>query len=260
MLSPKAKLLYKKVIESSNKLGRMHKKIASFKTRLASAEKLNSSPSFSGLMNHVNETTYKFILSQVRTQKQRPKGRRFTIDDKLLALALLKGSGKGYRLLSTIFSLPSRRTLTNLLHKLPIKPGINAHIFKSMEEIVRKMKPIDRHSILLFDEMAIDSLLHYNQKQDLICGLEDMGDGHRTQEIADHANVFMVKGLFRQWKQPICYTFTGGPHKSLSLKDLIKVLFEKCHSIGLKIMTTVCDQGGANQAAINQLILFLLKK
>lgn len=81
-----------------------------------------------------------------------------------------------------------------------------------------------------------------------------MGEGQRTQEIADHANVFMVKGLFRQWKQPICYTFTGGPHKSHSLKDLIKVLIEKCHNIGLKIMTTVCDQGGANQAAINQLI------
>lgn len=64
----------------------------------------------------------------------------------------------------------------------------------------------------------------------------------------------MLKGVFKQWKQPICYTFSSGPTKSLSLKTLITDIIKECHSIGLQVIATICDQGGPNQAAVNLLL------
>lgn len=218
------------------------------------AENFASSPKFENLLKYVNEATYKFIMLQVRTQHQRPKSRRFTLDEKILALTLFKSAGKGYRLLCKLFALPSRRTLINLLNRIPFNPGICNNMFESLRRPVSKMKTIDRFALLVFDEMSIDSLIHYNPKDDLIVGLHDEGDNQRKPEPADHANVFMLKGVFKQWKQPICYTFSNGPAKSSSLKKLVVEIIRKATEIGLTVIATVCDQGSANQTAVKQLI------
>lgn len=63
-------------------------------------------------------------MCQVKNQMLPPRGRRCTMEEKILALTLMKSSGKGYRLLSKIFALPSRQTITNLLNRIPLIPGI----------------------------------------------------------------------------------------------------------------------------------------
>lgn len=73
-------------------------------------------------MNSVNETTFTFIMQQIRTQSQKPHARRFTLGEKILCLSLPKSSGKGFRML----------TLTNLLNKIPYRTGINKNIFVSI--------------------------------------------------------------------------------------------------------------------------------
>jgi len=50
-------------------------------------------------------------------QPQNPRGRRFTVDDKVFALSLYKQSGKAYLTLSKVFALPSRKSITDLLKK-----------------------------------------------------------------------------------------------------------------------------------------------
>lgn len=60
------------------------------------------------MINNVNEETFNFTMCQLRTQKYKPKGRGFTVEDKILALSLYKQSAKGYRLLSRMI-----RYLTN---------------------------------------------------------------------------------------------------------------------------------------------------
>lgn len=64
----------------------------------------------------------------------------------------------------------------------------------------------------------------------------------------------MVKGIFRQWKQPLAFTFSHGPMKAVVLKSLIEGIIQECQNIGLKVVSTICDQGSANQAAINTLL------
>jgi hypothetical protein len=41
-------------------------------------------------LKDVNEIIADFFLSQLRTQKYKPRGRRFTVNDKILALSIYK--------------------------------------------------------------------------------------------------------------------------------------------------------------------------
>jgi hypothetical protein len=184
--------MYRKIGEWGRKTARMHHKIKSLQVRLSSAEKVANCPRFSKLMEYVNDTTYTFIMSQIKNQNLQPRARRFTIDEKILSLSLLKASGKGYGLLSTIFSLPSRRTLTNLLKKIQFRPGINEQIVRSLKLTVSKLKhPSDKPCAIVFDELALSPLLSYNKSVDCVDGLEDLGN-RRTPHIAGYA-----QGLYK---------------------------------------------------------------
>lgn len=81
------------------------------------------------------------------------RGRRFTMEEKVLSLALYKPSPKAYRIMSNFCILPSRRTLQNMLYKVKLGPGFNQRIFNYLKEIVAKMPQIQRHCSLVFDEM-----------------------------------------------------------------------------------------------------------
>ncbi|KAJ8910063.1 hypothetical protein NQ315_013318 [Exocentrus adspersus] len=141
-----------------------------------------------------------------------------------------------------------------MLQQILFHPGINQHIFSSLKLAVENMRrKQDRLCILVFDEISLQSSLTYHRKQDEVIGLEDNGTEKRPV-LANHANVFMVKGIYRHWKQPIAFTASNGPIKSNELKTLIHSMIEKCQSIGLEVIATVCDQGSANQAAINMLL------
>jgi hypothetical protein len=176
--------------EWGRRTARVQHKVKNLQTRLANAEKVANSKSFANLLEHVNSSTYTFIMQQVRNQKLRPKARRFTLNEKILSLTLLKASGKGYRLLSKMFCLPSRKTLTNLLTNIPLRPGINNHIVNNLKMTVSKLKnPNDKLCAVVYDEISLSSLLSYNRKHDCVDGLQDFGD-KRSPSIANYAKRF----------------------------------------------------------------------
>lgn len=255
-LTPRCQKFYKAIGgEWGKRTAVMQHKINNFKERLRNATMLAGNQQFCNLLHTVNESTYTFIMQQIRTQQQKPRARRFSLNEKILCLSLLKASGRGYRLLSMIFSLPSRRTLTNLLNQIPYQPGINKNIFGSIRQAVQNLKSKnDKLCVVVFDELAIKPLLTYNRRLNIIEGLEDYGNGKRKPHIADHANVFMIKGINRQWKQAVSFTFSNGPIKSGQLKSLLIEVIKQCQEAGLEVIGTVCDQGSANQAVINSLL------
>lgn len=253
-LSPKAKRFYHQVKKLTAEMSENRKRIVKYQERLEHAERFAKNTNFQNLLKHVNKPTFDFFMCQIKNQKLNAKARRYTLDQKILALSLYKCSGKGYKLLQKIFSLPSVRTLNLLLQRIPMEPGINKHIFMSLQTQVQKMKnPLEKTCIVLFDEMELESSLKYNRKKDTLIGFQD--DGVTKQPLfADHANVFMVKGVYRKWKQPVVYSFSNGPIKSTSLKNLILEVIKECFSIGLNVVATICDQGSTNQAAIKMLL------
>ncbi|KAH1021550.1 hypothetical protein HUJ04_011049 [Dendroctonus ponderosae] len=195
-----------------------------------------------------------FVLSQNRNQKRKSRGRRFTLDDKIFALSIYKQSGKGYRFLSKIFSLPSRKTLVKVLRKIPFHFGINPDIFNHLNERVRKLTVLDRNCGLMFDEIALQLGLQYNYKLDCVDGFVDLGGSDRRAKFADHALVFLIKGIRKKWRQPICFTFCEGTTKTAALVNLIKYVVRSVCETGLTIVATVSDQGATNASAIRSLI------
>ncbi|KAG7298322.1 hypothetical protein JYU34_017922 [Plutella xylostella] len=192
-------------------------------------------------------------MLQFREYKKDKMGRRFTKDEKVLALSLYKRGPRAYRLLRKIFVLPSPITLSRMVSRAGIKPGVNENIFVQLKKRARKMKPDDRLCTLIFDEMALSPHFDYSKKRDDIVGF--VNNGHETRnQIADHALVFMIRGISKNYKQPICYTFCSGSTKKDDLAVLIKTLIRKLNSVGFNVLATVCDQGTSNVSAINSLI------
>ncbi|KAF9806447.1 hypothetical protein SFRURICE_001242, partial [Spodoptera frugiperda] len=93
--------------------------------------------------------------SGLRQSKKHPKGHRFTLDEKILALSLYKPSPKAYRLLSQICVLPRKSTLNKLMRNIFLLPGPNEMIFEHLKKRVNKMPEIHKYCTVIFDEMAI---------------------------------------------------------------------------------------------------------
>ncbi|KAJ8913287.1 hypothetical protein NQ315_010953 [Exocentrus adspersus] len=200
-------------------------------------------------------TTTNFLISQLRCAKREPRGRRWTVDEKVVALALYKRSPKCYNLLRKIVAMPSRRTLLSLLEKIPFSAGINKHLFKHINDNLKSDE--DRCCVLLFDEMDIMENFTYDQSNDVIVGFEDMGKERRysqPRKSANRALVFMCQGLARKWKQPVAYYFSYNGSRSNDLvKCLMEVLFAAKHFARLDVVGIICDIGSSNVKALKEL-------
>jgi len=170
----------------------------------------------------------------------------------MLALSLLKRSPKSYSFLRLLFPLPSRRTLQSVLSNVHFTAGINAHVFGALQHSLQKMSDRDRYCCLLFDEMSIRENVRFNQKVDCIEGFEDYGT-ERTRSIANHALLFMVRGLHRKWKQPVAYYFIRGSTKANLLVRFLNEVLGACQNAGIQVVATVCDMAANNVKALKLL-------
>lgn len=155
-----------------------------------------------------------------------------------------------------MLSLPSSCTLNGLLKGIPFQLGIKKHIFTSLQKTVEKMKDSKQKICLhMFDEMVIESTNSYQRSIDEIIELENY-ETEKHPILADHVNVFLVKGIYRfiqQWKQSE-FSFSSRPAKAIQLKVSTKNLFKECFSIALEVIASVCDQGQTNNSANNMLL------
>ncbi|KAI4455465.1 hypothetical protein MML48_9g00002322 [Holotrichia oblita] len=101
--------------------------------------------------------------------------------------------------------------------------------------------------------MSLSPNLTYNKAKDEVEGFEQIGEEH-TMRIADHVQVFMLRGINRKWKQPIVYQFVHGGVKYINIVRTIKEIVRRTFNSGLHIVSTICDQGTNNQSAITYLI------
>lgn len=195
----------------------------------------------------------RFIRSQLESVGKAPHGRRFTVDDKVLAILLQKQSNRAYNTLRKLFCLPSPKTLRNLLKNMPLPPGINDTIFKGVESTLAGLEDHQKVCVILFDEISLQPHLSYNSYKHEFEGLEDCGNV-KTKHIANCAQVFMLTGLASKWKQPIAYTFSKGPTKSIALANMLERIIKRCQEASFKVVASISDQGSNNQAAINLLM------
>lgn len=162
---------------------------------------------------------------------------------------------RAYSHLRDVFQyVPSRQTLQLVLQKIPLTTGLNLFILQHLENISLKMSAKDKVCILMWDEVSIKSNVTYDIRGDIICGLEDWGN-NRTNKVADHALVFMLRGLHTGWKLPVSYNFCDKTTNKSQLMRCIKEHILKISAAGFSIVATVCDQGSSNISAIKELLL-----
>jgi hypothetical protein len=105
----------------------------------------------------------------------------------------------------------------------------------------------------MFDEMSIRENLRFSQKFDCIEGFEDLGSQGRRCNTANHALVFMVRGLRRKRKQPVAYYFSRGSTKAEMIVQILSEILEICQNAGLQVIATLCDMGANNVNALKLL-------
>lgn len=81
----------------------------------------------------------RILQGELRNFKRRPRGRRWTLDEKLFALAIYKRSPRVYRFLCKHITLPCESTLKQILQKIPLQPGISGPMMKLLKNSVKLM-------------------------------------------------------------------------------------------------------------------------
>ncbi|CAB3259517.1 unnamed protein product [Arctia plantaginis] len=235
------------------KLLKLREKCKNLNQKVRQAAKISESKAFLKAVEKLPEPAAIFTNMQLKKAYITPRGRRFKNQEKILCLTIYKQSQKGYKLLQRLFALPSIRTIQKILSKVTIKPGINDVVMEHLKKAVNKLPLEKKLCTLIFDEVALRPGLYYNTTDDEIIGFEDFGP-QKTEKIADHALVFMIKSLKGKYKQPIAFTFCQSATKSTQLKKLIQDILKAIQSTGLKVIATVCDQSSTNMSVIKSLI------
>lgn len=138
-LTPKCKKFYTIANQLMKKCKRVGNRKQLFASRAQAAEKFSKK-----FLEKMTPAATMFTRLQVRETSKKSKGHRFTIDEKMLSLSLYKRSPKCYRILSKLFTLPSKRTLNLILSSVSIRPGISPLVMNVLAENVKKLKPIER--------------------------------------------------------------------------------------------------------------------
>ncbi|KAL0820225.1 hypothetical protein ABMA28_006146 [Loxostege sticticalis] len=247
------KELYDKIVAARIKICKMKNKLKIQAAHIKAAKTLVKNSAFLETLENCSSMAKLLMQIQWREDKKKEKGRRFTLDEKIAALSVYKQSPKAYRYLRKIFILPSEQTLCKVIQRSNLKPGINKNIFEQLKKKAETMKTEEKLCILLFDEVSLKPFITYQERKDHITGLVDNG-AKREKEFADHAQVFMIRGLIKNYKQPVSYSFSSSATKGPELARQVKEVVTEIQRAGLIVVASVCDQGTNNRQALKILI------
>lgn len=201
------------------------------------------------LLSILSTVAKTFVLMQL-------KGKRkvFTKAEKEFALALYYKSPAAYHFLRRRgIILPGSSTIRNWIGQNSFKPGIDEGLLSHLKIMSDSFTAQEKKCVLAFDEMTIKENIEYNKKLDYIEGFEDLGPLGRSSKRATHALVFLIRGLYKNWKLPISYFLSRNSLDKNRLKDLVLYNLNSVISAGLIPKAIVCDQGTNNRGALSLL-------
>lgn len=173
---------------------------------------------------NVDKFPFKSDTSKILTLMQfKKKKKEWSEDEKKFCLALYYKSPSAYKhLLKSGVVLAAPSTIQYWLQDTNCFPGVNKNVFENIAQKFSGKTIKERACTICFDEIAIMSSLEFTKTYDLIEGFEDFGDHERTNVNAKYALVFIVKGVYTNWKMPLAYFLPGRTTSAEKLKDLIK--------------------------------------
>jgi hypothetical protein len=110
--------------------------------------------------------------------------------------------------------------MKHLLTQIKIVPGINPLLFKKMKFTLQGEDLSNRLCSLIFDEMSITPHISYNAHKDAFEGFAN----NRDNLFTNHVLLFMVKGIKKNFKQPIAYYYTNSLRRTELKETLYKLV------------------------------------
>lgn len=251
------------ITESTIKLMNVKKKLKTNQQKVRRAKRVRMKHRFSSTIcrckyfEKLSPIQQKFINSQIRAIARRPRGVRWTDNDKVLALGLYYKSRAAYIFFSRVFILPSICTLRRFIRSYKLTVGFQNAFLETLRIRAESMNRQEKLIVLTFDSMSIKTELEYRCDQDRVIGFEELGPminrATNTPRIAKHALQFMIRGISTKWKQVIGYFFTGNSIGSTILQTLVKDAIKNLETIGFTVVAIVCDQESSHQACMKDM-------
>lgn len=111
-----------------------------------------------------------------------------------------------------------------------MRKGVLEDVLTLLKIAGTQMTDREKITVLVYDEMSVQSTTEYDRKNDEIIG------PHSEMQVV------MARGLFAQWKQPI---FVGFDVQVT--KDLLDDLITRLYNIGFIVIANVHDCGAGNR-------------
>ena len=195
------------------------------------------------LINHIYKyappSIAQFFKGQILNCIRSSKGRRYGVQERKFALAIYYHSPKAYRFLSKHFILPHCSAIRRWLRKISLKVGWSE---LTLTVLKKKSESLPKEETLCgigFDSISLKESLHFDQVSDSVIGMEGFGENGSSGRLANHALVFLVKGLVKKWKMVLGYFVYSGGLDHGKLKMLYLEAIKKVQNVRFKVMSTV---------------------
>ena len=202
---------------------------------------------------YLNPSIVEFFKGQIMHAVKSKTDVRYGVQERRFALAMYHHSPKAYRFLRSVFHLPFVSTLYSWLRQIPLSTGWSKPTLAVLKKKAETLPEEETLCGIVFDAMSIKESLHYDRASDSIIGREDFGEYGKSLKLANHALVFMVKGLIKKWKMVLGYFFYSGGIKTCQIKELYEGSIKKVQEMGMRVIFTVCDQEGVHRSLFQTL-------
>ncbi|XP_046408011.1 uncharacterized protein LOC124172621 [Ischnura elegans] len=150
-LTPRKKILAADIVKCRQKLQRLKKLSGKYRKDIQGLSDITKSDFMVSVESSLSPAAMLLVKSIIKQDQVRPKGRRWTHEEKVMALSLFKKGPKTYRFLKNFIPLPVKSTLVSLLKTIPLKTGISREIFAHLRSAVEKLENKNKYCALLFD-------------------------------------------------------------------------------------------------------------
>ncbi|XP_071572941.1 uncharacterized protein [Temnothorax nylanderi] len=185
--------------------------------------------------------------------KKDPKGRRYTEDWLMLCMLMNIRSPGYYEFLrkNNVMPLPCTRTIRGYFSLINTKCGFDKDFGQLLTKHFDTKTPMQRHGVLLLDEINLRKSIAVCSKNLTYVGLTDFGDdGPQSLDIneqATHGLVIMFQPLADKYTQPIAVFASKNPVKGDELAKLVVKAIAYLEKCGAKIHGVISDGAHTNR-------------
>ncbi|XP_071642190.1 uncharacterized protein [Temnothorax longispinosus] len=195
-------------------------------------------------------TALKEIISAA--SKRDTKNRRYSEEWTMLCMMMNIRSPSYYEFLrkNNILPLPCIRTVRSYWSLIDIKCGFDEQFQRLLKKHFEDKTPLERHGILLLDEIHLRNSLAVCSRNLTYVGLTDFGQekpqSTDIQDQATHGLVLMFQSLASSYTQPIAVFASKNPVKGEELAKLVLKAITYLENSGAMIHGVIADGAATN--------------